>query len=93
MRLDPNDLNTSFLCGYAFGGYCNDEADRLVLAGAAEANIEARQEIYADLQELTWDDLPWFPIGDIFELEATRADVQGYSSWYTPRFWNVWLEE
>jgi peptide/nickel transport system substrate-binding protein len=93
MRLDPNDYNTAFLCGTASAfGYCSDEMDALVRGGAAETDIERRQDIYRDLQRLMWDDVPWLPLGDIFELEATRANVEGYRSWYTPRFWNVSFE-
>lgn len=92
MRLDPNDYSTAFLCsaGSTFG-YCSGEMDALVLAGAAETSVERRQEIYADLERLLWEELPWIPLGDMFELEATRSNVEGFESWFTPRFWNVWF--
>lgn len=94
MRLDPNDFNTAFLCeSNSSYGYCNPAMDELVLAGASESDVAARQEIYADLQELMWEELPWLPVGDLFELEATNVSVQGYENWYTPRFWGVWLEQ
>lgn len=93
MRLDPNDFNTAFLCeSNSSYGYCNPEMDGLVLAGASESDVAERQRIYADLQKLMWEELPWLPVGDLFELEATNTSVAGYKNWYTPRFWNVWFE-
>ena len=93
MRLDPNDYNTAFLCESSSSfGYCSQEMDELVLTGAREPDVAARQEIYSELQRMMWEELPWLPMGDLFELEATNASVTGYQNWYTPRFWNVSFE-
>lgn len=90
LRLDPG-AETIFGCRY-YTKYCSDEMEALLLQGIQESAVEKRQDIYREIQELAYNDVPVVLVGDIFELEAAQSRVQGFASWYTPRFWNVWLD-
>ena len=57
--------------------YMNPEADKLIEAGAVEVNPEKRAEIYADLQEVIWNDAPWIFLGSDILLSAKRTTTEG----------------
>lgn len=89
LRLDPG-AETVFGCRY-YTKYCSETMEDLILQGIQESDVSTRQNIYQKIQELAYNDVPVIMIGDIYELEASQIFVQGFSSWYTPRFWNVWI--
>lgn len=96
------DVAPYFSCSAAQSGnnipnYCNPELDAIMDAGRAALTLEDQVAAYADMQELTAEELPylylWWP--DI--LTAKRADLQGFPEitaatgfqfavdWYVPR--------
>jgi len=90
-RFDPSQLASSLRSGQIGAyNYKNPEMDKLLDAVNLGAPTEERQEVWNKIQQLIWDDVAVIRVGDYFELEATRANVKGYTPFYvTPRFWNV----
>ena len=89
---EPLRMKGSLQCGapYAYG-YCNPKMDELLDELSKPASFEERKKIFEQVQLLYYDDVPVIYFGDIFGLEATRKELQGYEPWYVvPRFWNVW---
>lgn len=60
--------------------YKNNGVDTLLARGRQEYNIAKRKEIYAKVQELIMDDLPFLPIFNSVEVEGTKAGLEGYSA-------------
>ncbi len=58
--------------------YSNPQMDALLAAGVRELDQEKRKAIYAQIQELFVDDLPYLPIYHYVGISATKAAVQGY---------------
>lgn len=72
-------------------GYESDRMQELLDAGAAETDPEARRDIYRDVQELVWEEVPSLNIGLLNTLDALRPDeLQGYRTYFAPRFWNTY---
>ena len=60
--------------------YKNAAVDTLLARGRQEYNIAARKEIYAKVQELIMDDLPFLPLFNLVEIEGTKAGLDGYAA-------------
>ncbi|MBD3307482.1 hypothetical protein GF339_13720 [candidate division KSB3 bacterium] len=93
-RFDPTQLYSS-LSSQSVGAYnySNPEMDALLNEINKGLPTEERQEVWRQIQKLVWEDVAIIRLGDYFELEATRANVQNYRPFYvTPRFWNVYRE-
>lgn len=57
--------------------YMSPKADALIEAGAVEVDIEKRAEIYAELQQVIWNDAPWIFMGSDVLLSAKRNTTEG----------------
>ncbi|MFQ5796436.1 MAG: ABC transporter substrate-binding protein [Candidatus Bipolaricaulia bacterium] len=81
----------SFMCDAPYSyGYCNTEMDALLGQAALKKSDEELRELAMEIQRLAYEDVPLIRFGDYFGLEAVRANVTGFASWYvTPRFWGV----
>jgi peptide/nickel transport system substrate-binding protein len=60
--------------------YKNPGVDALLARGRQEYNVAKRKEIYAKVQELIMDDLPFLPLFNSVEIEGTKAGLNGYAS-------------
>jgi len=60
--------------------YKNPGVDALLARGRQEYNVAKRKEIYAKVQELIMDDLPFLPLFNSVEIEGTKAGLDGYAS-------------
>jgi peptide/nickel transport system substrate-binding protein len=60
--------------------YRNPGVDALLARGRQEYNVAKRKEIYAKVQELIMDDLPFLPLFNSVEIEGTKAGLNGYAS-------------
>ncbi|MEX2536090.1 MAG: ABC transporter substrate-binding protein [Trueperaceae bacterium] len=72
-------------------GYSNAEYDRLNEEALAETDIDARKELYNQIETLRREDVPWYPLIHITESQGYRNDIEGYVPWsagYLP-VWNV----
>lgn len=71
--------------------YSNPEVDKLmeqarVLPGCDPTE---RAKIYAQIQKIMQDDLPYIPLYSIEGMYAASADVQGFSPYPSQLYWNV----
>lgn len=71
--------------------YSNSEVDKLmeqarVLPGCDPTE---RAKIYAKIQKLMQDDLPYIPLYSIEGMYAASTNVQGYSPYPSQLYWNV----
>ena len=57
--------------------YMNPVADELIDRGGVETDSAKRAEIYAELQEIVWDDAPWLFLGSDILLSARRTTTEG----------------
>ena len=60
--------------------YKNSGVDALLARGRQEYNVAKRKEIYAKVQELINDDLPFLPLFNSVEIEGTKAGLDGYAA-------------
>jgi len=59
--------------------YKNPGVDSLLARGRQEYDVGKRKEIYAKVQELIMDDLPFLPLFNLVEVEGTKAGLDGYA--------------
>ena len=60
-----------------YGGYQNPRFDELADAGRYEMDDEARREIYAKMQNLLREELPWIPLAYVYESVGVRSTLTG----------------
>jgi peptide/nickel transport system substrate-binding protein len=72
-------------------GYSNPDVDALLEQGMVETDLEARAEIYRNIQEILINDAPWVSLFVANQYEAMKADVKGYV--HVPTGTNVYLRE
>jgi peptide/nickel transport system substrate-binding protein len=58
---------------------------------AQGATIEERRELFAKAQRIAFDDVMVIPMGVVPKVQAVRANVENFKSYYIPRMSNVWL--
>jgi peptide/nickel transport system substrate-binding protein len=54
--------------------------------------IEARRDAFAKAQARALEMVMAIPLGVLPEVQAIRANVQGYKPYWSPRLTNVWLQ-
>ncbi|MDQ0025086.1 peptide/nickel transport system substrate-binding protein [Variovorax paradoxus] len=60
--------------------YKNAGVDTLLARGRQEYNLAKRKEIYAKVQELIMDDLPFLPLFYEVQIEGTKTGLDGYAN-------------
>lgn len=60
-----------------YGSYQNPLFDELADAGRYEMDEEARREIYAEMQNLLREELPWIPVAYVYETVGVRSTLTG----------------
>ncbi len=93
LRFDPTGLDFMLHGAGDYTGYKNPKLDAALDQGARESDPKKRYEAYRQGQRIVYEDVPLIKHGDLHGIQAHRAHVKGYSAWYAPRFWNVWLEK
>ncbi|MCL1992254.1 MAG: ABC transporter substrate-binding protein [Spirochaetes bacterium] len=58
--------------------FSNPEVDRLLEAGREETDLDARAEIYYQIQRIIRDESPWIFLAEGAEAVATRSNLQGF---------------
>lgn len=79
--VDPNDvIQENFATGASSNGegYSNPEVDRLIQEGIEATDQEARAEIYAEIQRILLEDLPWINLFIAEQYEAMKTYVKDY---------------
>ncbi len=60
-------------------GYSNPQVDELLEQGMMETDLEARAEIYRQIQQILIEDVPWVFLFVANQYEAMKGDVKGYT--------------
>ena len=79
-RLGSGSIPRETGSGANVGRYKNVGVDTLLARGRQEYNIAKRKEIYAKVQELVMDDLPFLPLFSEVNIEGTKAGLDGYAN-------------
>ena len=87
-RFDPNQVrnmvHSTTLGAY---GFKNEQVDALLDKISEGGTNEERFAVWEQLQEKIWEELPFIKFGDFLNIDATRAEIKGYTSFYFARFW------
>ena len=87
-RFDPNQvrnmIHSSTLGAY---GFKNADVDALLDKISEGGSNEERFATWEQLQEKIWEQIPFIKFGDLLNIDATRADIKGYTTFYFARFW------
>ena len=72
-------------------GFANPEYDRLCKAARTTLKHEERTKVFADLEVVLRQEIPWLPILYIPSVEGWRDTVKGWNPWAAgyARAWNV----
>ena len=93
-RIDPVML--PFMMGTTWPGWWDsDRKVELTAELQQETDFDARFEIWEEIQELFYEEVPLIKIADQFNLNARSPQLQGFEGFVqlSPSFWNVWLED
>lgn len=79
---------------FNFTGYSNPTVDELLEEGRSTAEFEAREEIYAEINQIIVDEAPYIYIYNPLNINAYRPVVQNYEARADQaiRFTETWLE-
>ena len=89
-QADPKGFSNSY-----WTHYTNPEVTKLMRRGRVTADGEERARIYADIQQILADDVPYIPLYNTRNVVASLASVHGL----TPRingsvlFQDVWVQQ
>jgi peptide/nickel transport system substrate-binding protein len=88
---DPTAIEEVYRTGGAsnYTGYSNPEVDALLDEASSLVDIEARQPLYAEVQRILADDLPFLPGFWRPNLFAVRSDIQGVDPSVIGAYWNI----
>lgn len=97
--VDPNDfIQQNFKSDEVnnTSGYANPEMDALIAEGLETQNLDARADIYQQIQQLIIDDAPWINLYTSSTYEGAAARVKGFTHYLSGSFYalrETWLEE
>ncbi len=72
-----------------FGWPTSPRMEALRDAWFAAASNDEQRRICADMQRLVWEEVPFIPLGQIFQPSASRTSLTGIIPAPFPLFWNV----
>ncbi|HEV7367615.1 ABC transporter substrate-binding protein [Arenibaculum sp.] len=88
----PEPALNSFLNNEAPGWWATPEKDALVAALNTQSDPAARAAIWADFQELVYEQVPIAKVGNFNALGARSTRLAGFQPSPWPFFWNTWIE-
>lgn len=71
----------------------NEEIDRLLSEITVAADQDEASELYAEVQQIMWEELPIINTGTNSRVSGHTETLQGYTNLQGPNFWNVWINE
>jgi peptide/nickel transport system substrate-binding protein len=82
------------LCNWP-GWWCSDSSQALLTQLQSEDVFEKRKEIFAQLQENFYKEVPMIKLGDTNAVEARSKKLMNLSpqSQLGPQLWNAWLKK
>jgi len=76
-----------------FGWYCSEAMQKLRGDGARTEDRGERKAFVEEIQKLTYDEVPYVPLGQWSQRRAYRNHVKGVLPFAAPLLWNVWLDK
>lgn len=89
----PEPSLTGIMSDSSPGWWVSDAKHEALGAFNAEADPDARVELWADVQEVIYDEVPAFKVGNFNAVAAQSPSLQGVTPAPWPYFWNAWIEE
>ena len=95
---DPdNAFRRTLSCAFAGklwnpGGYCNEEADKLIQEGGTEFDLQQRADAYSKFQTMVWNDAPWlfgYRAVTFIVHDAAIQDIKVLPGTEMPYFWEA----
>ncbi len=74
------------------GWWENDDLEALLNEIAIEEDFEVRFELWEEVQELFYEEVPTVKIGDYSNLRIIRDNVEGFANMNEIFFWNVSIQ-
>lgn len=71
----------------------NPEIDALLDQINASADQAEAKELYSQLQEILWEDLPIINVGTNSRVSGLSTNLEGYTNQSGPNFWNVSIND
>jgi peptide/nickel transport system substrate-binding protein len=91
-RVDPTQL-PFMRCEWG-GMWCTDRKVELVDRLFSEVDLDVRLEVWEELQELIYEEVPMVKTGEGLGLLAYSPALQNLElTLLAPAYWNVWLDE
>ena len=75
------------------GWWASEAKNKLLTAFNTEMDQKKRVAIWADLQKLIYEEVPFYKVGDFNALNAKAPRLQGYTASPWPYFWNAYLKQ
>lgn len=91
MRPDPV-LNT-FMSSSVPGWWENERVEKLLEQMRLEIDFDKRFEMWEEIQEIFYEEVPYVKIGDYATLRLLSERVRNFQRAPEIFFWNVWVEE
>ena len=83
-------IHSALQCAWA-GNWCHEEKERLLAQLVREDSLSRRRALVEQIQSVFYEDVGRIKLGDTFQLQVTRKEVQGFQPALDMFFWNVWL--
>jgi peptide/nickel transport system substrate-binding protein len=81
-----------WLFEYWPGWWKNAEKDQLLEEYNQAVDHESQVQVWQEIQETIWEEVPIIKIGDFYGYAIATPDVEGLQPIYTMPFWNVSIE-
>jgi peptide/nickel transport system substrate-binding protein len=75
------------------GWWASETKNKLLTALNTEMDQKKRVAIWADLQKLIYEEVPFYKVGDFNALTAKAPRLQGFTASPWPYFWNASLKQ
>lgn len=89
----PEPSLTGMMSDTSPGWWVSDRKHEVLSAFNAEADPDARVELWAAVQEAIYEEVPAFKVGNFNALAAQSPELEGVTPAPWPYFWNAYLEE
>lgn len=89
----PEPSLTSLYAADSRLGWSNQTKDRLMQEFTTETDPEARQEIFAQIQQQVLEDVGFIKIGNFNALQGKSVDLSGVEASPWPVFWNAEISQ
>jgi peptide/nickel transport system substrate-binding protein len=88
----PHPILHSHLPATGLSLWQNEEKEALINDLLEAVTQEEAFEVWERIEQLWYEDLSTIKIGNFYDVNVARADVQGLVPFEWPFFWNVWLD-